>query len=110
FGVRGIGPVGIRNDTGELGDDQVGGTWSFFWGAELQQPLTRNLALALFMDTGTVEDTVSLDHYRLSVGTGLRLFIPQLSPAPLALDFGFPIIKETSDDTRVFTFSVDIPF
>jgi outer membrane protein insertion porin family len=110
FGVRGIGPVGIRNDTGELGGDQVGGVWSFFWGAELQQPLTQNLALALFMDTGTVEDTVSFDHYRLSVGTGLRLFIPQLSPAPLALDFGFPIIKETSDDTRVFTFSVDIPF
>jgi outer membrane protein insertion porin family len=110
FGVRGIGPVGVRNDTGEPGGDQVGGVWSFFWGAELQQPLTNNIAIAFFMDTGTVEDTVSFDHYRLSVGTGLRLFIPQLSPAPLALDFGFPIIKEPTDDTRIFTFTIDIPF
>ncbi len=110
FAVRGIGPVGIRNDTGEQGHDQVGGVFSFFWGPEIQQPLTENLALALFMDTGTVDDEVSLDHYRVSVGTGLRLFIPQLSPVPLALDFGFPLIKEDTDDTRLFSFTADFPF
>ncbi|MFG0285490.1 MAG: outer membrane protein assembly factor BamA [Phycisphaerales bacterium JB039] len=111
FGVRGIGPVGVRNDTGEPGSDQVGGVWSFFWGPEVQQPLfSENFAVALFVDTGTVEEEVTFDNYRVSVGFGFRIYIPQLSPVPLALDFGFPILKEDTDEERLFTFTADIPF
>jgi outer membrane protein insertion porin family len=44
------------------------------------------------------------------VGVGLRIYVQQLSPAPLAFDFGFPILKESTDRTRLFTFSIDVPF
>jgi len=111
FAFRGIGPVGIRNDTGEESDDQVGGDFSFFLGAELQRPLVQDvLAGVLFLDTGTVNDDLSIDNYRVSVGAGLRISIPQLGPVPIALDFGFPIVKEATDETRIFSFFVDIPF
>ena len=46
----------------------------------------------------------------VSVGFGLRFSIPQLSPAPIALDFGFPIVEQDTDEGRLFTFSVDLPF
>jgi outer membrane protein insertion porin family len=42
--------------------------------------------------------------------TGLRIYIPQLGPAPLAFDFGFAIKKQEGDKTRLFSFSLDIPF
>ena len=35
---------------------------------------------------------------------------PALSPAPLAFDFGFPIVKEDDDEERLFTFTIDLPF
>jgi outer membrane protein insertion porin family len=44
------------------------------------------------------------------VGVGLRLKVSALSPVPLAFDFGFPIVKEDGDRSRIFTFNVDIPF
>lgn len=110
FDYRTVGPRGVRNDNGQPSPDPIGGTWSFFWGAEIQQPILGDgLALAFFMDTGTVNDEFSFDNYRVSVGTGLRLYIPQLSPAPLAFDFGFPIVKEDTDDKRLFTFDIDLP-
>jgi outer membrane protein insertion porin family len=108
---RTVGPRGLRNDNGMPSDDPIGGTWSFYWGAELQQPLAGDsLALAFFMDTGTVGEEFSFDDYRVTVGTGIRLFVPQLSPAPLAFDFGFPVLKEDTDENRLFTFDVDVPF
>jgi hypothetical protein len=38
------------------------------------------------------------------------LYVPGLSPVPLAFDFGIPIMKEDADRSRIFTFTVDIPF
>ena len=64
----------------------------------------------LFIDSGTVDTDVSLSNYRVSVGFGLRILVRQLSPVPLAFDFGFPIMKEESDRERFFTFSIDVPF
>jgi outer membrane protein insertion porin family len=111
FGVRGIGPVGIRNDTGTLGDDQVGGTWELFVGAEIQQPIFNdNFRIVFFTDMGTVTNSPGFDHWRVSVGTGLRLTVPALTPVPLAFDFGFPVLKEPTDDTRIFNFTVEVPF
>ena len=40
----------------------------------------------------------------------MRFRIPALGPAPLAFDFGFPIIKHTGDRERVFSFTIDLPF
>lgn len=110
FAYRAVSPVGIRNDTGTLGDEPVGGTWMFFWGVQVQQPLYREyLSIVFFMDTGTVTDSPFFDEYRVSVGTGFRIFIPQLSPVPLAFDFGFPLLRQDTDRERVFTFGIDVP-
>jgi outer membrane protein insertion porin family len=111
FAFRGVSPRGIRNDTGERGRDPVGGAWMFFAGAEVQQPVYRDtVSIVGFVDTGTVDTDVGFEAYRVSVGAGVRLFIPGLSPVPLAFDFGFPVLKEPGDRERLFTFSVDLPF
>lgn len=111
FNYRTVSPKGLRNDTKELTNEPVGGTWSFFFGPEISQPLfSEMLAAVAFIDSGTVTNDVGFDDYRVSVGFGLRLFIPGLSPAPLAFDFGFPLVKQYGDRERVFTFAVDIPF
>jgi len=44
------------------------------------------------------------------VGMGVRIFVEQLSPVPLAVDFGIPLIKEDTDEERLFSFSLDVPF
>jgi outer membrane protein insertion porin family len=111
FEFRTVSPKGIRNDNGLPSDDPVGGSWLVFLGAEVSQPIFEEvLSIVFFVDSGTVTEDAGLDDYRVSVGTGLRLYVPQLSPAPLAFDFGIPVIKQDSDERRLFTFSVDLPF
>lgn len=115
FRFRTISPKGNRAgppiSDGGLTDDPVGGSWSFFFGPELERPVVDDfLAIAGFIDTGTVDEDVSFENYRVSAGIGIRLYIPQLSPAPLAFDFGFPIVKRFGDQERVFSFSIDLPF
>jgi len=111
FNYRGVSPVGIRNDTKTMGADPVGGTWLFFWGAQINQPILEEaVSLVGFVDTGTVQEDFGFDEYRVSVGFGIRLYIPQLSAAPLAFDFGFPVMSQDTDRERVFSFSVDLPF
>lgn len=110
FGVHGVSPRGVRADTLTLGNDPVGGRFQFFWGAEVQQPLYEELlAGVVFLDTGTVDDTVTFANYRASVGFGFRVIIPGVVEVPIALDFGFPIVKAEGDDERLFTFSIDLP-
>ncbi len=60
----------------------------------------------LFADAGTVERdlTITSDNIRLSLGAGLRLSIPALGPAPLALDFAYPILKADTDERQIFGF------
>jgi outer membrane protein insertion porin family len=57
-----------------------------------------------------VTDEVGLEDYRVSVGIGIRLYIPQFGPAPLAFDFAVPIVKEETDESQTFSFSAEIPF
>ena len=111
FEFRSISPKGIRNDTGLASDDPVGGNYKIFLGAEIQQPIYEDLlSVVAFIDSGTVTFDPGFDDYRVSVGFGFRIFMPALSPAPLAFDFGFPIVEESTDKSRLFTFSVDLPF
>ncbi|MEO1128169.1 MAG: outer membrane protein assembly factor BamA [Planctomycetota bacterium] len=111
FDFRGIGPVGIRNDTGQPGNEKVGGDFLFFAGAEVEQPIWGDLfSGVVFVDSGILAEKIEFSPYRVSVGFGARLYLPQFGQAPLAFDFGFPILKEETDDTRLFSFSVDVPF
>lgn len=111
FRFRTISPKGIRNDTGELGDEPVGGSWSFFLGTEIEQPVFQEvISVVGFIDSGTVEEDLGFEDYRVSAGVGLRFRVPALGPAPLAFDFGFPIVKRFGDRERVFSFTIDLPF
>lgn len=111
FRFRTISPKGIQNDTGLLGEEPVGGAWSFFLGTEIEQPVFKDfISVVGFIDSGTVTEDIGFDDYRVSAGVGMRFRIPALGPAPLAFDFGFPIIKHTGDRERVFSFTIDLPF
>lgn len=111
FDFRGIGPIGIRNDTGQPGQDSVGGAFSFFLGAQYERPVWRDvISVVGFVDSGTLNEELSFEDYRVTVGTGLRLYLPQFGQAPLAFDFAFPLADEDTDDRQIFSFSIDLPF
>lgn len=100
FDFRGAAPV--------VGGVIVGGEFRFLGSMEYMMPLTADDMLkgVVFCDFGTVEETPSLhgEDYRVAVGAGLRISIPALGPAPLALDFAFPIAKEDTDTEQMFSF------
>lgn len=111
FNYRSIGPTGINSRTGKEGNDHVGGDFMFFLGLEVEKPVYKDVvAIVGFIDTGTINNNFGFEDYRVSVGTGVRLYLPQFGQAPLAFDFAFPILKEDKDDTQLFSFSFDIPF
>ncbi len=86
----------------------VGGEFRFLGSVEYMMPLTADDMIkgVVFCDFGTVEESVEInsDDYRVAVGAGLRISIPALGPAPLALDFAFPVAKEDTDDVQNFSF------
>jgi len=99
------------NAQGQPDGDPIGGTFKFFAGAQYEMPLIDEFVnWVAFCDSGTVVDEVALAEYRVSVGIGLRLYLPQFGPVPLAFDFAQPIVKEDTDQTQVFSFSADLPF
>lgn len=113
FKFRTVSPIAsgtIDNPTTPT-NEPVGGTFLFFAGVQQEFPLVdKFLNWVAFLDSGTVVDSVSLDDYRASVGVGLRLYIPAFGPVPLAFDFAVPIKKLDTDQTQVFSFTMDLPF
>ena len=111
FDYRTISPKGIRADNGLPSDEPVGGEWMFFLGAQYEFPLFGDALMGVvFLDTGTVTDDVGFDAYRVAVGAGLRIYIPQFGDVPIALDFGIPLLSEDDDDESIFSFSAELPF
>ncbi len=88
----------------------VGGEFMWINSAEYLLPITADDMLrgVVFCDFGTVEPRVDLESFRVSPGLGLRVTVPALGPAPIALDFAFPVAKAVGDDTQVFSFSIGI--
>lgn len=87
----------------------IGGNFEFYNSAELLVPVSGGdeLQLAFFLDTGIVTKSVdSWDTYRVAPGIGMRISIPMLGPAPLALDFAFPVVKNDADEKEIFSFSI----
>jgi outer membrane protein insertion porin family len=110
FQFRTISPKGFDN-AGNLTDIPIGGTFMAFLGAQYQRPLVGTfLDGVIFVDSGTVIDDPGFDDYRVAVGLGLRVYIPQLGPTPLAFDIAVPMIKQEGDATQFFSFSADLPF
>ena len=102
FEFRGVGPFQDGYN--------LGGHFMFLNSIEYQVPVraSDNLLLVGFIDSGTVETDVSLANYRVTAGFGLRITIPAMGPVPIALDFGFPIVKGPEDRTQVFSFWVGL--
>ena len=88
----------------------VGGEFMALASAEYMFPITADDSLrgVVFVDTGTVEPTIDnwTDKYRVAPGFGLRITIPAMGPAPIALDLAFPISREDADDVQSFSFFV----
>jgi outer membrane protein insertion porin family len=59
---------------------------------------------------GDIPNPLGFYQYRVSVGVGLRLYIGALGPAPIALDFAVPLMKQDTDETQVFSFNAELPF
>ena len=103
YDFRGVSPLqdGVR----------VGGTFQAYGSVQYRFPILVNDALqgVVFTDFGTVNDSVSLDDFRATVGAGLRVSLPQaFGPAPLAFDFAVPVAGPDFDDERLFSFQVGV--
>jgi RNA polymerase sigma factor (sigma-70 family) len=57
-----------------------------------------------FVDSGTVESRIEVKDYRVPAGAGVRIIAPMLGPVPIALDFGFPILKRPVGKDQAFSF------
>lgn len=84
----------------------VGGDFMFLNSLEYQIPILANdhLYAVGFVDSGTVEENVDIKNYRVSAGFGFRFVVPMMGPVPIALDFGFPIVKAPGDQQQIFNF------
>jgi len=108
FRYRGISPRSKGTD------EQIGGEFMVFAGAEYSFPILGNegqqLRGVVFIDTGTVEEDFGIQTYRASAGFGVRWVIPLFGPVPMSFDFAFPLNKDDEDDEQIFSFSVGWSF
>ncbi|MGB0066440.1 MAG: BamA/TamA family outer membrane protein, partial [Isosphaeraceae bacterium] len=86
----------------------VGGVMMALGSVEYQFPLSASDAFqqVIFTDFGSVEGDYSFHKIRASVGTGIRMKIPQMGPVPLGFDLAFPIAYAQGDSLRYFNFSM----
>ncbi|MGL4552139.1 MAG: outer membrane protein assembly factor BamA, partial [Gemmataceae bacterium] len=99
FQFRGVGP--------EENGFKTGGTFMLLNSLEYQVPVRASdqVFVVGFVDTGTVATKIEdFEDYRVSVGVGLRFTVPMLGPVPIALDFGFPVVKGKFDNEQIFNF------
>ena len=114
FSYRGLGP--------EQNGTEVGGEFSFVGSAEYLFPIYQQVVQGrthemirgvVFVDVGQVAyqlSDIGDTTWRVSAGVGLRIHLPAMGGIPIALDFGFPIVKEDDDETQVFSFSIRTDF
>jgi outer membrane protein insertion porin family len=98
FSFRGASPM--QNTV------RVGGDFKFLGSAEYFFPITADDMVkgTVFVDYGTVEETVKISEFRVAPGFGFLFNIPALGPAPLAVNFAFPIAQADTDDEQIFSF------
>lgn len=100
FDFRGASPV--------VDGVQVGGDFQWLNSVEYLFPITADDMLhgVAFCDFGTTEPNVSINDFRVAPGLGLRITVPAMGPAPIALDFAWPVVRADTDDTQVFSFFI----
>jgi outer membrane protein insertion porin family len=105
FVFRGASPR-QAGPTGQLAI--VGGPFQWLNTIEYLFPITADDTLrgVVFTDFGTVESNVSINNMRVAPGFGLRITLPAMGPAPIALDFAVPVAKAPFDSEQLFSFFV----
>jgi outer membrane protein insertion porin family len=100
FDFRGASPV--------VSNVQVGGRFQWLNSAQYLFPITADEMLhgVVFCDFGTVEQDVTIKDFRVAPGAGLRITVPAMGPAPIALDFAWAVNHADFDDRQVFSFSL----
>jgi outer membrane protein assembly complex protein YaeT len=109
FDYRGISTLGVPEAGGvpipgaEL-KDPIGSDWLFLANTELIVPLVgESFSWLVFVDSGAIDS----GSYRASVGTGIQLLIPQwFGPVPMRFEIAEPFMKDDSDETKAFSFSI----
>ena len=101
----------FRHASPKIADITVGGQLSLLGSVEYIFPITADDMLrgAMFCDYGTIEETydnIDADDFRVAVGAGLRINVPAMGPAPIAVDFAVPIAREDTDRIQNFSFFV----
>jgi outer membrane protein insertion porin family len=100
FQFRGASPM--------INTVEVGGNFETISSVEYMFPITADDMLrgVTFVDFGTVEPRMDLHNFRVAPGVGLRVTIPALGPAPIALDLAFPVASAPTDLKQIFSFFV----
>lgn len=102
FAFRGVTP--IENGV------EIGGQFQLLGTVEYMFPVMANEMVKVvgFTDFGTVEEEVTLNNFRVSVGAGLRIQVPGMGPVPIALDWAVPVVKQDFDREQLFSFYIGI--
>lgn len=102
FAFRGVTPLD--------GGIEIGGQFQTLGSVEYMLPVTANemVKMVAFSDFGTVDNDVSLDKFRVSVGAGLRITVPGMGPVPIALDWAVPVVRQDFDRDQLFSFYIGI--
>lgn len=102
FRFRRTGPI--------VNDVYTGGPFRVLGSVEYMFPITADDMVkgVIFTDVGTVEESTKIvwEDFDVSPGFGLRISVPALGQAPIALDFAFPVNHADTDETQVFSFFV----
>ena len=92
----------------------VGGELSLLGSAEYFFPITADDMVRglFFCDLGSVSEgtSPSNDDLRVSVGGGLRIFIPALGPTPLSIDAAVPLRRAEGDRVENLHFWVNLGY
>jgi outer membrane protein insertion porin family len=102
FEYRGVSTRGLQtNVPNPRYKDPIGSNWVFLACTEVTVPLVgENFAGLLFIDSGTV-DTGS---YRISIGAGIQITVPQFGP--MRFELATPLRRDDLDETQMFSFSM----
>ncbi len=111
FVFRGASPRQTIGGTEPVGNQNaaiVGGPFQWLNTIEYLFPITADDTLrgVVFTDFGTVESNVTIKNFRVSPGFGLRITLPAMGPAPIALDFAVPVVYAPYDSQQLFSFFV----
>jgi len=91
---------------------QVGGRFEWINSVEYMFPITADdmLRAVVFTDFGTVEQNITLtgQDFRVAPGVGLRINVPAMGPAPIALDFAVPVHQAPGDRQQLFSFFIGL--